>query len=190
MKNIKDIYKKYNLFILIGSIIFNLYFLFSPKEIKILKTEKTKIVKDTVEINRLKSEIQKLEQRMVEEKKNLEIIETVKETRYTDGKIEILTEKKTIDKSELKENVVTQSSNTTSSETQFIQNIKFQTETLLKQEISKQKFWVTLFGYNHFTKQIELGQGVNIFNFSFVGCGIYNTTNNSFDLGLKILIKY
>lgn len=190
MKKFLEYWSKYNIIIFIIVLIWALYLTFSPKDIKIIKTEYTRIVENKTEINRLKSELNKLEKQFNETKKNINITETIKEIRHTDGKIEIITERTIIDKSELKQENSMTSSNMSTVDTIITTNREEQKELKETTIINKYKLWITGFGYNYFNKQIELSQGVNINNLTLMLSGLYEINTNRFDIGGKILIKY
>ena len=206
-QKIADFYKKYNWLIMIVLVVYSAYKTFAPVETKIIKTEHTRTIVDTSQTQKMQATLSQMRQMQeqinatMKQNKDVKIDEIVKEIRYPDGRVEVITERKTIDKTETvstenkDKNTVNTSSSTTNNTTEVVTRTENKTDTKTVTETSPNKFWYTMVGYQYKSGQLELGQGINLGKSLSLGVvASYKILDDNIkdrvDIGGQLLFRY
>jgi len=207
---VKTYWNRYNPILFIILTVYCLYKTFAPAEVKIIQTEHIRNVIDRSELSKVQKELAKLDQlrqqvesmskQVTEQLKNIQVNEVIKETKKPDGTVETTTERVTVDKTVVKDEStktnkedltkVSESSETVKEMTAIKEHKDEVKDT--KKEITQNpnSFWFTMFSFKYFTKEIELGQGINFSKNLSVGVVGSYRFDNQFDVGGAVFIRY
>jgi len=189
---LKKFWNKWGVLLFVLLAVYSAYKTFTPKEVKIIKTEK--VVTNKVEETRLKEQISKLQKKIKNYSREIREDEIIVETTYPDGRIEKRIEKKRVTSESGSSTESASSSGTTTSDTHSTEHtVKDTTET---KTVNPNPFWSTEVAYLFGQRQAILGQGINLGRgFTGMVLGSYRfdesiTPENRADIGCAIILRY